>query len=302
MIKNRAFTLIELLVVIAIIAILAAILFPVFAQAKLAAKTTASLSNMKQIGLGNQLYYNDYDDNRMGRQLVDVPGAVCASLKQISDSYRKTTDIFVDPVNQSSKYLDGFSDPAVRIGGLCPSGTQPIGSFKKFRRGYYWNNVFGARGGGGVWDNAGLNLSQVDSVATTGDIVEGRGLFTDTGAFAEGWNNDVDADTSWIAGNPVTGLKGSNLSGKYADKAENVAFMDSHAKKQSYSAMCGTWMTQPAAPVFGGATVPGAIKDANFKTIWNFSYNDLVGAIPQTWSGMPQAATQFCASMPVVNR
>ncbi|MFX9608458.1 prepilin-type N-terminal cleavage/methylation domain-containing protein, partial [Acinetobacter baumannii] len=66
MIKNRAFTLIELLVVIAIIAILAAILFPVFAQAKLAAKTTASLSNMKQIGTGNQLYYNDFDDARMG--------------------------------------------------------------------------------------------------------------------------------------------------------------------------------------------------------------------------------------------
>ena len=50
--KTRtAFTLIELLVVIAIIAILAAILFPVFAQAKLAAKKTASLSNIKQLGL-----------------------------------------------------------------------------------------------------------------------------------------------------------------------------------------------------------------------------------------------------------
>ena len=49
---KRAFTLIELLVVIAIIAILAAILFPVFAQAKLAAKKTTSISNMKQIVFG----------------------------------------------------------------------------------------------------------------------------------------------------------------------------------------------------------------------------------------------------------
>ncbi|MES1227243.1 MAG: prepilin-type N-terminal cleavage/methylation domain-containing protein [Armatimonadota bacterium] len=60
--KKRAFTLIELLVVIAIIAILAAILFPVFAQAKVAAKKTASLSNVKQIGTAIQIYIGDFDD------------------------------------------------------------------------------------------------------------------------------------------------------------------------------------------------------------------------------------------------
>ena len=57
-----AFTLIELLVVIAIIAILAAILFPVFAQAKAAAKKTACLSNQKQIGTSLVMYATDYDD------------------------------------------------------------------------------------------------------------------------------------------------------------------------------------------------------------------------------------------------
>ncbi len=59
---KRAFTLIELLVVIAIIAILAAILFPVFAKAKTAAKITATLSGLKQIALGLQMYSADFDD------------------------------------------------------------------------------------------------------------------------------------------------------------------------------------------------------------------------------------------------
>ena len=60
--KQRAFTLIELLVVIAIIAILAAILFPVFAQAKLAAKKASTISNIKQTSLGLIMYCGDVDD------------------------------------------------------------------------------------------------------------------------------------------------------------------------------------------------------------------------------------------------
>jgi prepilin-type N-terminal cleavage/methylation domain-containing protein/prepilin-type processing-associated H-X9-DG protein len=60
--SKRAFTLIELLVVIAIIAILAAILFPVFAQAREQARSTACLSNCKQIGLSVKMYAQDYDE------------------------------------------------------------------------------------------------------------------------------------------------------------------------------------------------------------------------------------------------
>ena len=60
---RKAFTLIELLVVIAIIAILAAILFPVFAKAKMAAKSITCISNVKEIGLAFEMYLNDFDDH-----------------------------------------------------------------------------------------------------------------------------------------------------------------------------------------------------------------------------------------------
>jgi prepilin-type N-terminal cleavage/methylation domain-containing protein len=62
MVRKRGFTLIELLVVIAIIAILAAILFPVFAQAREQARKTVCLSNMKQLGLALMMYVQDYDE------------------------------------------------------------------------------------------------------------------------------------------------------------------------------------------------------------------------------------------------
>jgi len=76
--SRRAFTLIELLVVIAIIAILAAILFPVFAQAKAAAKKTADLSNVKQTNLATLLYANDSDDTLVQNGEGAVPAGAGA--------------------------------------------------------------------------------------------------------------------------------------------------------------------------------------------------------------------------------
>ncbi len=74
--RQHGFTLIELLVVIAIIAILAAILFPVFAQAREKARQTVCLSNLKQIGMAFAMYIEDYDELLPDRRdlKVSLPG------------------------------------------------------------------------------------------------------------------------------------------------------------------------------------------------------------------------------------
>lgn len=80
--KFRAFTLIELLVVIAIIAILAAILFPVFAQAREKARGISCLANMKNIGLGVMQYVQDNDETYPMAQYVDNQGTPGANQRQ----------------------------------------------------------------------------------------------------------------------------------------------------------------------------------------------------------------------------
>jgi prepilin-type N-terminal cleavage/methylation domain-containing protein/prepilin-type processing-associated H-X9-DG protein len=76
--RQAGFTLIELLVVIAIIAILAAILFPVFAQAREKARQTTCLNNMKQLGVGMRLYMDDWDGTYPMSGLLRRPGWIYA--------------------------------------------------------------------------------------------------------------------------------------------------------------------------------------------------------------------------------
>jgi prepilin-type N-terminal cleavage/methylation domain-containing protein len=113
--RRRGFTLIELLVVIAIIAILAAILFPVFAQAREKARQASCLSNLKQLGLAAMMYVQDYDEVYPGGPGVNslwTPGPQGAWDKLIQTNgtnvsvtnvavrlvpYIKNQQIFVDP-------------------------------------------------------------------------------------------------------------------------------------------------------------------------------------------------------------
>jgi prepilin-type N-terminal cleavage/methylation domain-containing protein/prepilin-type processing-associated H-X9-DG protein len=122
--KIRGFTLIELLVVIAIIAILAAILFPVFAQAKAAAKKTADLSNFKQIATGLLLYGNDNDDLSM---VSDHEADL--EWYEAMYPYLKSQDVFRTPAYTRAAVVDEHSGESVlpgsdySINGIYTHGT-----------------------------------------------------------------------------------------------------------------------------------------------------------------------------------
>ena len=87
---RRGFTLIELLVVIAIIAILAAILFPVFARAREKARQAACQSNLRQIGLALKMYCQDYDETNARAYFG---GAVVIRWHQAVQPYMKSTEV-----------------------------------------------------------------------------------------------------------------------------------------------------------------------------------------------------------------
>ncbi len=124
---NRAFTLIELLVVIAIIAILASILFPVFAQAREKARQASCTSNLKQIGMAYRMYLSDYDE-RVPVNCDRVSAAADAPINYLRNTcwpgwvstglkpYEKNPEIYYCPskVIQNSSFVDTRKNLTVR--------------------------------------------------------------------------------------------------------------------------------------------------------------------------------------------
>lgn len=127
---RKAFTLIELLVVIAIIAILAAILFPVFARARENARRASCQSNLKQIGLGIMQYSQDYDERMVPRRIANLDAY---SWRRISLPYIKSAQIFSCPSNTlnsgTSDATQTFDsrDWALNNAGLPLTGTPRFG-------------------------------------------------------------------------------------------------------------------------------------------------------------------------------
>ena len=110
--RRAGFTLIELLVVIAIIAILAGLIFPVFAQAKIAAMKTTSLSNVKQITLGSLMYATDVDDGLpiyANGSVYDVgkPAPRVDTWVWTTQPYIKNMGVMIDPLMGDPHHLFG---------------------------------------------------------------------------------------------------------------------------------------------------------------------------------------------------
>lgn len=100
---RNGFTLIELLVVIAIIAILASILFPVFAKAREKARETACKSNLRQLGLSIRMYADDWDGSMpIANAQPSLDGA--PGLVDVIDPYVKNTQIYRCPSDRDNKY------------------------------------------------------------------------------------------------------------------------------------------------------------------------------------------------------
>jgi len=169
MFKNdkKGFTLIELLVVIAIIAILAAILFPVFAQAKAAAKKTTSLSNVKQLTHSWLMYMTDNDDHFETATNDESVFKDKGGYQSIMQPYIKNWDIFFDPARELRGTQTSGPEcwSALNPSGRCLGYATNYGFYdRSAARGNYRGSVNGA-GGESWWP--GKSTSEVVSAADT---------------------------------------------------------------------------------------------------------------------------------------
>ena len=201
---KRGFTLIELLVVIAIIAILAAILFPVFARAREKARQTACLNNVKQMALGFVMYAQDYDETCPGG-LIYTPTSVPRPYAGGSGTYLFWMDMLYPYVKNKQVFV-------------CPSYSYTGGYFG----GYGWNAGLGyclnhPTRSGPSYD--GLKLAEIKYPAETWCI--------------------ADAAAYQVQGD-LTRAYHVNTPGGYSpwaprhNEGSNFAFCDGHAKWVKY--------------------------------------------------------------------
>jgi len=263
---RRAFTLIELLVVIAIIAILAAILFPVFAQAKEAAKRTSCLSNTKQTGLALVMYANDYDDfvPCPYENFGDLPFALVDTW-QLVNPYIKSQNLWYCPddgvkgcdTDEGLPITTGTGDPCISYG----SNWGPMQSFKA-------NTVEG-----GLYSTFEYlpSASNPDTFICPG--ISMTSMVSPANMFAFGDSMDTPWYTicmgsilsrTWLSSELTNPGAGSNLSSinqvRHAGRL-NFAFTDGHSKMVQMTG--GTWTGGTSWPAYGSQGNQGTLFPAN---------------------------------------
>lgn len=231
---KRAFTLIELLVVIAIIAILAAILFPVFAQAKLAAKQTKAISNVKQIATSALMYSNDNDDTFAPYAFYPDGDFVnytwfseyYHSWYELIDPYVKSPEVFLDPVQphdpsflNTGRYSTVFTSPEYKI----ISNYVWIPKTPWMQQWSWYNGITNQYAGFPIYSNP---IS--DEMGFTGIYVEYEG------AIANDLNKVFDpARTAWL------------MNGYFMSKMTTPGASKTYGDAWGYG-----WTTDPSAPFF----------------------------------------------------
>lgn len=271
---KRAFTLIELLVVIAIIAILAAILFPVFAQAKVAAKKTQDISNIKQIGTSQLIYAADYDDHyamAILRDPIPVSVAKPPDYDQLGGDRAWTWTGSPDDQNPTDIYwtYGQTTYPYHKNMSIFRSPNSPNSGGNPGHANYGVNwNIMGVP----IWDPAHswpLSQTSVDKVADVVLLINGGNVIlyqynmvdvARWGGFdyiAGACPNGVQpptatgVDCQWYKTGGAPGTVYSDIEkGRHALAGINIGWADGHAKYLKYSALAArqgdAWCPQGA--------------------------------------------------------
>ena len=207
--RTRGFTLIELLVVIAIIAILAAILFPVFARAREKARQSQCLSNVKQLTLGMLMYVQDYDERF---PILTVPvGAGAQTVFQTVQPYLKNEQI--------------GRCPSERVSFTCPNGTRVAG----------WNLDFSLWRAVGLTNCYDVSYGVNERLISVGTSYASTALATvqfpaSTPLVFDGYSSTASHDYSRPGPLAPPGMGGGWYAAWRHNGTCNVSFVDGHAK------------------------------------------------------------------------